>query len=187
MNKKLVTALSGGAALVLALTGCGGGGEDNGKKRDTWAKNLCDQLQPQVKKTKDAFASTVAVQGEEDSKKVQRTDSTAFETISAGYKSLASTVQNAGVPPVEDGKTIQDNAVKALNELSTAFADLKKQVDNLNTSDKAKFSDGLRDLAKRLDGLKGKGDDAINKLQSGELGKAMMKQESCKKGVESPK
>ncbi|GAA0385859.1 small secreted protein [Streptomyces luteireticuli] len=186
MNKKLVAALSGGAALVLTLTGCGGGGDDSGKKRDEWAKQICDQMHPQVKKAKDAFASIVAVRGEEDSKKVQQTDSASFQTISDAYKSLASVVENGGVPPVTDGKTTQENAVKALNDLSGVFAGLKKQVDGLNTSDKAKFSDGLRDLAKKLDSLKGKGDDAINKLQSGELGQAMLKQPSCKK-VESPK
>ena len=38
VNKKLVAALSGGAALVLALTGCS---EDNSKKLNNWAKTFC--------------------------------------------------------------------------------------------------------------------------------------------------
>ncbi|MEV5507625.1 small secreted protein [Streptomyces orinoci] len=179
MNKKLLTALSGGAALVLALTGCGGG-DDSGKKLDKWAKQVCDQMQPQVKKIQDANSSIASMKSEEDSKKVQQTDSAAFQANADAYKELASAVNNAGAPPVKDGATSQKNAVKALNDLSAAYTGLKKKVEGLNTNDKAKFASGLDSIGSDIRQLTGKSQDALNNLQSGDVGKAMVKQPACK-------
>ncbi|MGW1072427.1 small secreted protein [Streptomyces sp. NPDC002537] len=185
MNKKLVAALSGGAALVLVLTGCGGG-DDGSKKLDDWAKKVCDQMQPQVKKIQEANHSIAGVQSEEDSKKVQQTDSAAFQANADAYKALATGVENAGAPPVKDGETSQKNAVKALNDLSSAYAGLKKRIDGLDTGDKLKFSAGLHDIGTDIGKLSGQSDDALKKLQSGDLGKAMTKQPGCQKTSASP-
>ncbi|MBB5120492.1 small secreted protein [Streptomyces eurocidicus] len=180
MNKKLVAALSGGAALVLALSGCGGGDEGN-KKLDDWAKKVCDQMQPQVKKIQDANHSIAGVQTEEDSKKVQQTDSAAFQANADAYKALATSVENAGAPPVKDGETSEKNAVKALNDLSGAYIGLKKRIDGLDTGDKAKFGEGLKAIGGDIGKLSGQSDEALKKLQAGDVGKAMTKQPGCKK------
>ncbi|MEU4212151.1 small secreted protein [Streptomyces sp. NPDC026206] len=180
MNKKLVAALSGGAALVLALTGCGG--DDGGnKKLDDWAKSVCDQMQPQVKKIQDANSSIANVQNEEDSKKIQQTDSTAFQANADAYKALATSVDRAGPPPVKDGESSQKNAVKALNDLSGAYAGLKKRMDGLDTGDKSKFAEGLKGIAGDIGKLSSRSDEALKKLQSGDVGKAMAKQPGCQK------
>lgn len=42
VNKKLAAALSGGAVLVLALSGCSS--DDGNKELDAWAKQVCDAL-----------------------------------------------------------------------------------------------------------------------------------------------
>ncbi|RLU85937.1 small secreted protein [Streptomyces griseocarneus] len=183
VNKKLVAALSGGAAL-LALTGCGGDGGN--KKLDDWAKTVCDQMQPQVKKIQDANHLIAGAQSEEDSKKVQQTDSAAFQANSDAYKALATGVQNAGAPPVKDGESNQQNAVKALNGLSGAYADLKKRIDGLDTGDKAKFGDELKKISTDISKLGGQSDDALKKLQAGDVGKAMSKQSGCQKTSVSP-
>ncbi|MEU5051427.1 small secreted protein [Streptomyces sp. NPDC021096] len=186
MNKKLVAALSGGAALVLALTGCGGGDDDGKKKLDDWAKSVCDQMQPQVKKITDANSAIASMQTEEDSKKVQQTDSTAFQANADAYKALATSVDRAGAPPVKDGETSQKNAVKALNDLSGAYAGLKKRIDELDTGDKAKFAEGLKSIAGDIGKLSSRSDEALKKLQSGDVGKAMAKQPGCQKTSVSP-
>ncbi|MFF4160596.1 small secreted protein [Streptomyces sp. NPDC001678] len=186
MNKKLVAALSGGAALVLVLTGCGGDDSGNKKKLDDWAKQVCDQMQPQVKKITDANASIATVLNEQDSKKIQQTDSAAFQANVDAYKSLATAVQNAGAPPVKDGESSQKNAVKALNDLSGAYAELKKRVDGLDTGDRSKFGDGLKAIAGDIAKLSGRSDDALKKLQSGDVGKAMSRTPACQKPVGSP-
>ncbi|MEV0262852.1 small secreted protein [Streptomyces sp. NPDC050617] len=179
MNKKLVAALSGGAALVLMLTGCGG--DDGDKKLDDWAKKVCGNMQPQVKKVLDANSAIASLHGEENSKKVQQTDSAAFQDNADAYKSLATSIDSAGAPPVKDGETTQKNAVKALNDLSGAYEGLKKQIDGLNTSDKQKFSDGLNGIVSGLNKLNGKSEDALKKLQAGDVGKAMTKQPGCRR------
>lgn len=177
---KLTAALCGGAALALALTGCGG--DDNAKETEAWAKKVCDQVQPQVKKIQDAN-TVISKAGDEDSSSadVKKADSQAFENISNAYKSLATAVNKAGEPPVDDGAKLSKDAVKELNGISASYGVLKTKIDDMDTKDQAKFADGLKEIADELDKLGKSGDDALNKLQSGDLGKAMSEQDGCKK------
>ncbi|MFF3173800.1 small secreted protein [Streptomyces sp. NPDC057900] len=179
MNKKLAAALSGGAVLVLTLSGCS---DDSDNKVNDWAKKVCDQVQPQLQKIANANAS-IQQQTADNSKPadVQETDSAAFQQISQAYKALGSAVDSAGPPPVDDGETTQKEAVKELNASSAAYANLQKKVDDLNTKDQAKFADGLKDIADELNKISTNGDQALKKLQSGEVGSAMAKQKGCQK------
>lgn len=110
MNKKLAAALSGGAVLVLTLSGCS---DDSDNKVNDWAKKVCDQVQPQLQKIANANAS-IQQQTADNSKPadVQKTDSAAFQQISQAYKSLGAAVDSASPPPVDDGETTQKEAVK---------------------------------------------------------------------------
>ncbi|MGG7572314.1 small secreted protein [Streptomyces sirii] len=189
MNKKLVAALSGGAALVLALTGCS---EDSSKKLNDWAKTFCDSAQAQFKKIQDANAAMqTADTGSTDSKKVQQTDSKAFQQISDAYAALAKNLDKAGPPPSENGEA-QKQAVTELKLLSQGYANLKKQVEGLNTKDKLKFADGLRELSSGINKLNKQSEAAFKKLESGVVGTAMAGQEGCQSsqgvsGSPSPK
>ncbi|WP_344391299.1 small secreted protein [Streptomyces vastus] len=185
VNKKLAAALSGGAVLVLALSGCGG--DDSSEKLNSWAKEVCDEVQPQAKKI-EAANTSIQKQTSDNSTPadVQKTDSQAFQDMSDAYKAIGAAVNKAGAPDVEDGKKKQADAVKELNGISTSYADLKKQVDALDTKDQGKFADGLKDIATELDKLGQSGNVALNKLQEGEVGQAMTKQESCKSASGSP-
>ncbi|MFC7264222.1 small secreted protein [Streptomyces lutosisoli] len=186
VNKKLAAALSGGAVLVLALSGCS---SDNGNsdKLNSWAKQVCDAVQPQAKKIE---AANAAIQKETSDNStpeaVQKTDAQAFQDMSDAYKAIGAAVDKAGAPDVTDGETKQTNAVKELNDISASYADLKKQVDELNTKDQAKFADGLKGIATQLDKLSQSGNDALKKLEEGDVGQAMAQQESCKSTSSSP-
>ncbi|WP_053914537.1 small secreted protein [Streptomyces sp. SCSIO 75703] len=179
VNKKLAAALSGGAVLVLALTGCGGG--DGNEKLDAWAKEVCDAVQPQAKKIE---AANTAIQKETSDnstpEQVQKTDAKAFQDMSDAYKAMGAAVQKAGPPNVDDGEKKQKDAVKELDSLSSAYASLKTQVEDLDTKDQAKFADGLKDIATELNKLGKNGSDALRTLEEGDVGKAMAKQPSCK-------
>ncbi|MFD6418536.1 small secreted protein [Streptomyces sp. NPDC060194] len=179
VNKKLAAALSGGAVLVLALSGCGG--DDGNEELDNWAKSVCDAWQPQVDKIK-AANDSIQKETSDDSKPedVKRVDSKAFQDMSDAYKAMAQAVDKAGAPPVEDGKQDEGDAVEELNAISASYADLKKQVDALDTKDQAKFAEGLRGVQASLDKINKSGTDALDKLQSGEVADAMRGQESCK-------
>ncbi|MFD4554186.1 small secreted protein [Streptomyces sp. NPDC058469] len=181
VNKKLAAALSGGAVLVLALSGCGGSGDDSAAKLDAWAKQVCVAVQPQAKKIE---AANTAIQKETSDnstpEEVQKTDSQAFQDMSDAYKAIGAAVNTAGAPDVDNGAKKQQDAVKELNGISTSYAALKKQVDVLNTKDQAKFADGLKGIATSLDKLSTSGNDALKTLEEGDVGKAMTKQEACK-------
>ncbi|MET7697645.1 small secreted protein [Streptomyces sp. NPDC005485] len=187
VNKKLTAALSGGAVLVLALSGCSSSDDDNSDKLNSWAKQVCDAVQPQAKKIE---AANTAIQKETSDNstpaEVQKTDAQAFQDMSDAYKAIGAAVEKAGPPDVEDGKTKKTNAVKELNDISAKYADLKTQVDKLDTKDQSKFADGLKGIATQLDALSQSGNDALKKLEEGDVGKAMAKQESCKSASSSP-
>ncbi|GAA2450380.1 small secreted protein [Streptomyces mauvecolor] len=183
MNKKLAAALSGGAVLMLTLSGCS---DDSNKKVDDWAKTFCNTAQPQFKKITDANAA-IQAQTRDDSKPadVQKTDSGAFQQISDAYKALGAAVDKAGAPPVKDGATTQQEAVKELNASSVSYANLKKKVDALNAGDQAAFAKGLEDIATELGKISSTGDASLKKLESGDIGKAMQKQPGCQKQTPS--
>ncbi|MFB7915201.1 small secreted protein [Streptomyces sp. NPDC056061] len=185
MNKKLAAALSGGAVLVLTLTGCGSD-DDNSEKVNDWAKTVCDQVQPQLQKIANANAA-IQQQTADNSKPVdvQKTDSAAFQQISQAYKALGAAVDSAGPPPVDDGEATQKEAVKELNASSAAYASLQTKVDALDTKDQAKFADGLKGIADELNKISTSGDKALKRLQSGEVGTAMAKQKGCQKPTAS--
>ncbi len=180
MNKKLMAVTTGAATLTLALAGCSSSSSND--KVDAYAKSVCDQVQPQLKRIQDASNSIASVSsGDHKPEDVKSTDSAAFGQISSAYKALADAVNKAGAPPVNNGATLQQNAVKQLNDTAGSYDTLKKAVDGLNTSDQGKFADGLKGIVGQLSNVGKSGDDALNKLQSGDVGKAMAKQPGCQK------
>lgn len=185
MNKKLAAALSGGAALMLVLSGCGG--DDSDKKADAWAKKVCDQWQPELKKIEAANADIKRVATESSKpEEVQQTDSAAFATMSASYKSMGTALQGAGVPPVENGQATLDEAVKGFESTSKGYADLKTKMDALDPKDQTKFAEGLKELAGGLEEATKGGKDALSQLNAGGLDKAMNSQQGCQVAAPSP-
>ncbi|GGQ89433.1 small secreted protein [Streptomyces asoensis] len=182
VNKKLAAAVSGGAVLVLALSGCSSD-DDGNKELDAWAKQVCDALPAQDAKV-DAANNAIKQAATDNNApaNVQKTDSQAFQDMSDAYGALAQAVQKAGPPPgVDDGGKKQKDAVAALTTLSTSYAGLKKQVDALDTKDQAKFADGLQNIATDLGSLSKSGNTALKNLEQGDVKNAMAGQASCKR------
>lgn len=183
VKKKLAAALSGVATLTMALSAC----SSSSNKIDDYAKSVCDQVQPQLQKIQNANNSIASVSGGSSKPEdVKSADSAAFQQISDAYKALSNAVSGAGAPPVQNGATLQQNAVQELNDTSGAYAGLKKTVDGLNTGDQVAFANGLKGVAGQLTTLSKGGDDALSKLQSGDVGNAMAKQPGCQKASGSP-
>ncbi|MFB7505762.1 small secreted protein [Streptomyces broussonetiae] len=193
MNKKLAAALSGGAVLVVALTGCtsssNGGSKGPDPKLVAWAKTVCDPLPSQQAKISGANDALKAVAQDGPPKDVQKTDSQAFQDLADAFKARAATLSSAGAPPgVDGGVAKQQDAVKKLTALSAAYADLKKQVDGLDTKDQTKFAAGLGDLSQRMKAVSGQYDSAITSLQNlekGDVNQAVAKQAGCTKASAS--
>ncbi|TXS56188.1 small secreted protein [Streptomyces sp. t39] len=178
MNKKFAAALSGGAVLVLVLSGCGDDGEE---KVNDWAKKVCDQAKPQIQKRADAQQAIISTAADGKPADIQAADSKAFADIAAADKALAKAVRDAGVPPVDDGEKLQNDAVKELDATAAEYLKLKKQIDGLNPEDQQKFADGLQEVADGLKKIERMDQAALAKLQSGELGTAMAKQPGCQR------
>ncbi|MFD0367202.1 small secreted protein [Streptomyces sp. NPDC059071] len=176
MNKKLAAALSGGAVLVLVLSGCS---DDEGDKVNDWAKTFCDQAQPQIQKRANANQLIISTAADSKPEAIKAADSKAFQDIAAADRALAKAVESAGVPPVENGEKVQQDAIKELNATAVAYDGLKKQVDALDTSNQQKFADGLKVVSDNLAKIQNMDQDAVAKLQAGELGQAMAKQPGC--------
>ncbi|MFE2062099.1 MULTISPECIES: small secreted protein [unclassified Streptomyces] len=187
MNKKLAAALSGGAVLVVALTGCSSGSKGTDPKLIAWAKTVCDAVPTQDAKIKAANAAIAQTASDTTSSPatIQKTDSQAFQDMSDGYKALAAAISGAGAPPgVDDGAKRQQDVVKNLDSLSASYADLKKKVDALDTKDQAKFASGLHDVASQMANLETQnksGTAALQALEQGEVKDAIADQASCKK------
>ena len=186
VNKKLAAALSGGAVLVVALSGCSSN-KGTDPKLIAWAKTVCDAVPAQDAKIKAAneAISTTASDTTSSAATIQKTDSQAFQDMSDGYKALAVAINGAGAPPgVDDGAKRQQDVVKNLNSLSASYADLKKKVDALDTKDQAKFASGLHDVASQMADLETQnksGTAALQALEQGEVKDAIAEQASCKK------
>ncbi|GAA3855216.1 small secreted protein [Streptomyces sedi] len=175
--KKLPVALSGCAAVVLTLTACGG---DDGKKADEWAQSVCDQVQPQVERIQQAnTAIAEASDGSRSPEEVQEADSEAFQHISDAYGALADAVDSAGDPPVDDGERLREDAVTELRGISDSYGQLRETIDGLDTSDQGAFAEGLQNIAGQLQELGESGDEALNELQSSDVGEAMARQDGC--------
>ncbi|WP_312866126.1 small secreted protein [Streptomyces boluensis] len=182
MNKKLAAALSGGAVLVLALSGCGDSDED---KLNDWAKSLCGQIQPQLEKSVKAQQTIVSTAADGKPEEIQKADSEAFQAIADADKAIAQALEKAGPPPVDNGEKIQTDAVKDLNEASKSYEELKKNIDGLDAKDQSpeglkEFSEGLQKVADDLGKIQKEGDGALDTLLSGEVGDAIKKQDGCK-------
>ncbi|MBD0712117.1 MULTISPECIES: small secreted protein [unclassified Streptomyces] len=181
MNKKLAAALSGGAVLVLALSGC----SDEGDKMGDWARAFCDQAKPQIQKRANAHQIIISTAADSKPAEIQAADSKAFQDIADADRALAKAVESAGAPPVENGEKVKTDAVKELNATAAAYEGLKKQVDALDPTNQQKFADGLQGVADGLTKIEKMDQAALSKLEEGELGQAMAKQPGCQKPTAS--
>ncbi|GEJ99217.1 small secreted protein [Streptomyces sp. NPDC003388] len=186
VNKKLAAALSGGAVLVAALSGCSSKDSGPDPKLVAWAKSVCDAVPAQDAKIREANASIakIATDSNLPPKTAKSTYASAFQDMADGYKGLAAAINSAGAPPgVEGGAKRQKDAAKNLAGLATAYGDLKKKVDGLDTEDQGKFAKGLHEVAdqtKQIGEQSNSGTEALKRLEQGEVKDAIAEQPSCK-------
>ncbi|MFD0267702.1 small secreted protein [Streptomyces sp. NPDC127106] len=179
MNKKFASAVSGGAVLMLVLSGCGG--DDGDEKANAWAKKVCDKWSPELKKIEAARADMKRVSGTTSKPdEVQKTDSAAFQVQSDAYKAMSAAVSSAGVPPTKNGQATQTEAVQGFEAASKAYADLKTKVDALDPKEQTKFADGLSQLSGAIAEVNKGTKEAYAKVTAGDLGNAIASQKGCK-------
>ncbi|MEU2061980.1 small secreted protein [Streptomyces sp. NPDC013455] len=186
MNKKLAAALSGGAVLVVAVSGCSSSdSQEPDPKLVAWAKTVCDAVPAQDTKIRSANASIAAIATNSNlpPKDAKKTYVQAFTDMAEGYKALSDALSGAGAPPgVEDGAKRQQDAVKSLAGLAASYTELKKKVDGLDTKDQGKFARGLKEVAgqsKEIGEQSSTGTKVLKRLEQEDVKQAMAKQPSC--------
>ncbi|MTE20214.1 small secreted protein [Streptomyces sp. TRM43335] len=188
MNKKLAAVLSGGAVLVLALSGCG---DDGNEEAEKWAGQYCDSLRKQNARIAGANQKLDRItEGDSSPEEVKKTDTEAFGELSAAFEALSDGVRKAGVPPVDKGAELRKDAMAKLDAVSDEYADLKERAEKLDTEDQGKFADGLQDITDEMEKLPAQVNAAKDALSAfGEedaLRDAISAQEGCRKQAESP-
>ncbi|MER8186989.1 small secreted protein [Kitasatospora sp. NPDC094015] len=177
MNKRLLAVTTLGAVLALGAAACT---DDNTADLSNWAKGVCDAAQSPIAQSRTALADTAKVAPEEAPADLQKRLSADLAALGKTNQDLADAIDKVGAPKVDDGATVQKDAVGELKQAAQGYQDAQKKLDGLPTTDQAKFADGLRSVGDQVQRLSQLSTQALGRLQSGTLGDAMKKQPGCK-------
>ncbi|GAA2816348.1 small secreted protein [Kitasatospora sp. CM 4170] len=179
MNKRLLAVPALGALLAFGAVGCG---DDNTKQLESWAANVCGAAKDPIAQAQTALADTGQVKTGEAPADLQKRLSADIARLAKTNQDIAAAIDSAGAPKVDDGATIQKDTVAELNKAADGYLEVQKKLDAVSNADQSKFADGLRSVADQIQQLASLSTQAQAKLQRGELGAAMAKQEGCKPG-----
>ena len=179
VNKRLLAVPALGALLAFGAVGCG---SDNSAQLNAWATSVCASAKDPIAQAQAALADTDRVKEGETPADLQKRLSVDIGGLARTNQQIAEAIDKAGAPKVENGAGLQKDAADELNKAAQSYLDVQKKLDALPNTDQAKFADGLRSVGDQLEQLANLSTQAQNKLQSGELGAAMAKQDGCKPG-----
>ncbi|MGW2375550.1 small secreted protein [Kitasatospora sp. NPDC001683] len=185
MNKRLLAVPALGVLLAFGAVGCGGG-DDNSKQLESWASNVCGAAKDPIAQSQNALADTGQVKTGEAPADLQKRLSTDIGRLAKTNQDIAAAIDAAGAPKVDNGATLQKDTVDELKKAADGYLDVQKKLDALPNNDQAKFADGLHSVADQLQQLSSLSTQAQAKLQRGDLGAAMAKQEGCKPTQATP-
>ncbi|WP_380285873.1 small secreted protein [Kitasatospora purpeofusca] len=179
MNKRLLAVPALGALLAFGAVGCG---DDNSKQLESWATKVCGAAKDPIAQAQTALADTGQVKTGEVPADLQKRLSADIGQLAKTNQDIAAAIDGAGAPKVDDGGTLQKDTVAELNKAADGYLDVQKKLSELTVDDQSKFADGLRSVGDQIRQLSALSTQAQGKLQRGELGAAMAKQEGCKPG-----
>ncbi|MEE1787000.1 hypothetical protein PUR71_29450 [Streptomyces sp. SP17BM10] len=182
MNKRLLAVPALGVLLAFGAVGCG---DDNSKQLESWASNVCGAAKDPIAQAQSALADTGQVKTGEAPADLQKRLSADVGRLAKTNQDIAKAIDAAGAPKVDDGANLQKDTVAELNKAADGYLDVQKKLDALSSADQSKFADGLRSVADQVQQLATLSTQAQSKLQRGDLGAAMAKQEGCKPSAAS--
>ncbi|MFJ8625981.1 hypothetical protein ACIRD3_24495 [Kitasatospora sp. NPDC093550] len=178
MNKRLLAVPALGVLLAFGAVGCGG--DDNSKQLESWASSVCGAAKDPIAQAQTALADTAQVKTGETPADLQKRLSTDIGRLVKTNQDIATAIDAAGAPKVKDGAALQKDTVDELKKAADGYQEVQKKLDALPTTDQSKFADALRSVGDQLQQLSSLSTQAQSKLQHGDLGAAMAKQEGCK-------
>ncbi|MFD5432546.1 MULTISPECIES: hypothetical protein [unclassified Kitasatospora] len=179
VNKRLLAVPALGVLLAFGAVGCGGD-DNNSKQLESWASTVCGAAKDPISQAQAALADTGQVKTGEVPADLQKRLSTDIGRLAKTNQDIAAAIDGAGAPKVQDGATLQKDTVDELKKAADGYVEVQKKLDALPNTDQAKFADGLRSVADQVQQLASLSTQAQSKLQRGDLGAAMAKQEGCK-------
>ncbi|MFB6888390.1 hypothetical protein ACFCX4_03630 [Kitasatospora sp. NPDC056327] len=179
MNKRLLAVPALGALLAFGAVGCG---DDNSKQLESWAANVCGAAREPIAQAQTALADTGQVKAGEAPADLQKRLSADIGRLAKTNQDIAAAIDKAGAPKVDDGATLQKDTVAELTKAADGYLEVQKKLDALPNTEQSKFADALRSVADQVEQLSALSTQAQGKLQRGDLGAAMAKQEGCKPG-----
>ena len=137
--------------LALAAAGCGGGddgGSSSSKSPDEWAETVCGAL--------DDWGKSLQASSQELGPAMQ--DTRDLENVKAKYvgflqgaeqssQKLVNEVKGAGPPDTEEGETVHNELVSALEKVQRSFARAVGQAEELPTTDGDSLTRGVGELS----------------------------------------
>ncbi|MFJ8040538.1 hypothetical protein ACIRBX_08555 [Kitasatospora sp. NPDC096147] len=169
-----------GLTLAVGAVGCGGDDDSATAALDSWAKSVCDAAHDPIVQSKTALEDSGKVVPGEAPAELQKRLAGDLGTLAQTNQQLADAIAKAGAPKVGEGAKVQQGASDELKQAAQGYLDVQQKLTALPNEDQAKFADGLRSVSDQIQRLAQQSTDALNTLQSGELGVAISKQTGCK-------
>lgn len=171
MRTRRTASIATGAVMALMLTGCGG------VEPSAWASEVCGSLKGVDSSMKKAAKNMKIDPSDPESTRTSMVKLLGVaETQSA---KLASDVEDAGTPDVENGEKDSERLVGQLEKASTAFGKAKGDLEKADASSQQKLGVAIAKLQEDLAKQGARVSDPTAQLKSKELRTAIEKDKDC--------
>jgi hypothetical protein len=188
------TLLRSFAALVavVVLAACSSDADEGGDAGETttsaaapadaeaYADTVCGALSDWMASIEEGNASLQDSLGNEvDLENVKQGLLDFLDDTIANTEEMVGTIEDAGVPDVDNGQQIHDEIVSLLGQAQTAFEDARATVDGLDASDPQALGQGLQELGTSLQSAFDDVQNPLENTDSTELNEAFESNEAC--------
>jgi hypothetical protein len=147
---------------------------------DAYAETVCGALGDWMTSFEEGNASMQDSLGDEvDLENVKQALLDFLDDTIANIDELVTTVEDAGVPDVDNGQRVHDEIVSLLGQAQTAFEDARDTVDGLDASDPEALGQGLQELGTSLQSAFDEVQNPLENTDSTELNEAFESNEAC--------
>jgi hypothetical protein len=178
---------------VVALAACSSDADEGGDVGETttsaaaapadagaYADTVCGALSDWMASIEEGNASLQDSLGDEvDLENVKQGLLDFLDDTIANTEELVGTIEDAGVPDVDNGEQIHDEIVSLLGRAQTAFEDARDTVDALDASDPQALGQGLQELGTSLQSAFDDVQNPLENTDSTELNEAFESNEAC--------
>ncbi len=147
---------------------------------DSYADTVCGALSDWMASIEEGNASMQDSLGDEvDLENVKQGLVDFLDDTIANTEEMVATIEDAGVPDVDNGQQVHDEIVSLLGQALSAFEDARDTVDALDASDPQALGQGLQELGTSLQSAFDEVQNPLENTDSTELNEAFESNEAC--------